>query len=257
MPEHNDNVSHEHPFKEFVILAVGLSVVVAVIFVVLGLLVDFAVDKVTPELEAKLFSGMSFEQVPLTDDDPMQAQLQTLTDGLMACMDVGYPVRVQVAESDEVNAFAFVGGKIVVYRGLLDAVNTESGLAFVLAHELAHFIHRDHLRGMGRGLVLATLSALMTGADSGISQLLAPAQSIGMARFSRQQESAADAAALKALNCRYGEVTGATELFEVLQASKGESEFKLAYLLASHPSLGDRIAELNKLATELGYRSKD
>ncbi len=64
-----------------------------------------------------------------------------------------YPVYVQ--ESNEINAYAD-GTKVVVYTGLLDFVDSEGQVAYVLGHELAHNI-RGHIAkqyGMLLGLVV-------------------------------------------------------------------------------------------------------
>ena len=46
-------------------------------------------------------------------------------------------------DSSEVNAFACPGGIILITRGMLSSVKSEDELAAVLAHEIAHIIHRD------------------------------------------------------------------------------------------------------------------
>ncbi len=53
------------------------------------------------------------------------------------------------------------GSYLFVTNGLLAAVESENELAFVLAHELGHFHHRDPLQALGRSLVLITLSSLL------------------------------------------------------------------------------------------------
>ncbi len=46
-------------------------------------------------------------------------------------------------DSSEVNAFACPGGIILITRCMLSSVKSEDELAAVLAHEIAHIIHRD------------------------------------------------------------------------------------------------------------------
>lgn len=48
------------------------------------------------------------------------------------------PIQFTVLNSEEVNAFAHVGGFVYVNRGLLDFVADDSELAFVLGHEIGH-----------------------------------------------------------------------------------------------------------------------
>lgn len=50
----------------------------------------------------------------------------------------GIKYHFHVVEADSVNAFAIPGGGIYVFRGLLDELENEAMLAFVLAHEIAH-----------------------------------------------------------------------------------------------------------------------
>ncbi|KAL5707981.1 hypothetical protein ACHQM5_018825 [Ranunculus cassubicifolius] len=49
---------------------------------------------------------------------------------------------VFVVEKDEVNAFCLPGGKIVVYTKLLERFRTDTELATVLGHEMAHAVAR-------------------------------------------------------------------------------------------------------------------
>ncbi|MEC9410786.1 MAG: M48 family metalloprotease, partial [Pseudomonadota bacterium] len=66
---------------------------------------------------------------------------------------------------DAANAFATSGGNIHVTRGLLDAVNSENGLAMVLAHEYAH-IELRHPVVLMLEQIGHTLIALLTGFDN-------------------------------------------------------------------------------------------
>jgi len=234
LPEQNDNVSHNHPLKEFIVLLSGVTAFLLLAAWSLGLLVDWAAGCISPEMEAVIFSSMQVSGAAVFDkekDDLRQLELQRLMDKLGRCNEVGYPLQVNMAQSKAANAFAFPGGRIIVFEGLLDTVDSENGLAFVLAHEMAHFKNRDHLRGMGRGLVFTALSALLTGAGSDLTQLIAPALGIGQAQYSQEREALADKLALETLHCCYGHVGGATEFFEAMQEEDGEQDRGLGGIL--------------------------
>ena len=259
LPEQNDNVSHNHPLKEFAVLLSGVSVVLLLAVWGLGLLVDWAAGFISPEMEAVIFSSMQvsgavFEQ---RKDDPRGLELQRLVNELGRCNAVGYPLQVNLAKSKDANAFAFPGGRIIVLEGLLKKVSSENGLAFVLAHEMAHFKHRDHLRGMGRGLVLTALSALLTGAGSDLTKLIAPALGISQAQYSRDREALADKLALETLHCFYGHAGGATEFFEAMQDEHEEQEKGIGKYFASHPEAVQRINALRSLTTASGFTVKE
>ncbi len=255
LPEHNDNISHEHPLKEFAVLLVGAVAIIVLAFVAIGFFVDRAVDYIDPALERELFGPDEDEQEgPLSAEEQ---ELQFLVDELSSCIDVGYPVTVRIDDSDDLNAVAQLGGRITVLSGLVDNVKTRNGIAFVLAHELAHFKNRDHLRSIGRALVLFAASVALTGANSNVTSVMTPVYSVEGARFSQERESAADATALHALNCNFGHVGGATEFFEIMVERDAGFDWTLTHYFGTHPEPQDRIDELRALAEELGYEVGD
>jgi len=251
-PKHNDNVSHNSPFKEFVILLSGVALICVVVFTVSGFLVDRAVQTISPDMEARIFKAVAPDAA--SGDGKRDAgaqQLQQMVDELGRCIDVGYPLKVSLVDSDTPNALAMPGGRIVVLSGILNKIRSENGMAFVLAHELAHFKNRDHLRGLGRGMVLTAMMAFLTGSDSGMTRLVTPAVGLSAARYSQARESRADSLALQALVCRYGHAGGATEFFQAMQdehRGRGISSY-----FASHPEAMERIGRLRELSTEKGY----
>ncbi|MFT5701453.1 MAG: Zn-dependent protease with chaperone function [Desulforhopalus sp.] len=258
LPEHNDNVSHDQPVREFILLFFGITIFLLVVFWTLGLFVDRAVDYISPEMEGIIFSSAAVSTTEEIDGgDPRQAELQRIVDYLRGCVDITYPLEVRLIDSDEANALAFPGGRIFVLNGLLDKVLSENGLSFVLAHELAHFKNRDHLRGMGRAIVFTAIAAVTTGASSNITQLLATASSFNNAQYSQERESLADQQAMQALNCYYGHVGGATEFFESMSADHQKSSYALGHYFSSHPEGLQRINNLHQLAREQNFVVKE
>ena len=257
LPEHNDNVSHQRPVREFFVLITGVLIFVFIGYWALGLVVDVAVDYLSSEQEAKLFSKVDinwdFGKESMPEE---QAKIQSLVDSLTPCLAPPYPITVSLVKSDVVNAMAIPGGKMVVFSGLLDSLSSTNGLMFILAHELGHFKNRDHLRLMGRGIVLSILALLTFGGDSGISDILASTINLRTAKYSQTRESQADQTALQALQCHFGHVGGATELFERLQAQDAEADFGFTHYFSTHPELQQRIDDLNQLAQKLGYAVK-
>ncbi len=254
LPEHNDNVSHQRPVREFFVLIAGVLAFVLIGYWALGLFVDVAVDYLSSEQEAKLFSKVDinwdFGKESMPEE---QAKLQSLVDSLAPCLALPYPITVSLVKSEVVNAMAVPGGKMVVFSGLLDSVSSTNGLMFILAHELGHFKNRDHLRLMGRGIVLSILAMLAFGGDSGISDILASTINLRTAKYSQTRESQADHTALQALHCHFGHAGGATELFETLQSQEEGFNFDLLHYFSSHPELQQRINDLHRLTQKLGF----
>jgi Zn-dependent protease with chaperone function len=252
LPEHNDNVSHDHPVREFILLFFGATIFLLIAFWAIGLFVDRAVDYISPEMEAKIFSSFGASTLEQDDgDSPRQAELQRLVDALRECIHIAYPLKVNLIDSEDANALAFPGGRIVVLDGLLDDVASENGLSFVLAHELAHFKNRDHLRGMGRGIVFTALAAILTGAGSDLTQLFAPTANFSQAQYSQERESLADQQAVQILGCYYGHAGGATEFFEAINDDGQNRSNGLGHYFSSHPEAVQRINNIHRLAREL------
>jgi Zn-dependent protease with chaperone function len=246
LPQHNDNVSHEHPLKDFLLILSGLAVIGVLAFWLLGFAVDWAVDSLSPQAEAKL-NSMAAVKLPASPREEAKRgeRVQGLVTAMHQCAGLNVKPQLRMHKSPAPNAAVVPGGTIVVFTGLLDRVRSENGLSFVLAHELAHIANRDHLRVLGRGIVLFGISTILTGSDSGLSGLLAPAAHLGTAKYSREREALADGRALQILNCRYGHAGGATELFEALKKEDADTS-SVSHYLASHPSMQARIDALKR-----------
>ncbi|WP_333609175.1 M48 family metallopeptidase [Arsukibacterium sp.] len=249
LPEQNDNVSHQQPGRELLLLGSALLLAVALIYLLLGLLIDRVVSKLDPELEYKWFGHFASAQV---NPSEQQQALQQLTNQLQQCSSLRYPVQLRFIEQDISNAGVLPGGVMLVYQGLLTQLDSENALSFVLAHELAHLQHRDHLRGLGRALVLASLVYGVTGSSSA-SQWFMPVTELGMAQHSQQRELAADAAALEILHCHYGHTGGAEGFFKAMQQ---QSDAVLPDWFDSHPNLAKRLAQLALLQQQHAYAVK-
>jgi len=254
LPEHNDNISDRHPLGEFALLSTGLALLFGLVYLVMGFLVDIASDSISFETEAALFKAISFQYEFTADDhNSDRERLQQTVDRLQECTALPYPIKVHVVNSEVPNAVALPGGNIAVFSGLLKAVPKGGGLAFVLAHELGHFNNRDHLRGLGRSLVLYALSSLITGGDSAISSLLAPSAGFSTAQYSQGRERLADDFALDTLFCSEGSVAGAADFFEYMLAQKEETDIKLLHFFDSHPKTRERIESIKRYSASQGY----
>ena len=170
---------------------------------------DLFVPRISVDLENKM-SELFIRSIDAKDvDSKSQDFVQSLTEDLQRrCARLPYHFKIHVRQDSSVNALAFPGGHIIVFTGLLKKAASENELAFVIAHEMGHYAHRDHLRGVGRAVVFITISTALFGTDGNISNMLAQALNITELSFSRKQESRADEFALELLNCAYGKNAG-------------------------------------------------
>jgi Zn-dependent protease with chaperone function len=79
--------------------------------------------------------------------DATYEYLQSLMKTILKKNKLNYPVKVHAFKSSYTNAFATDIGYIFVNLGLLSKIETEAELAYVLCHELAHYVLRHSLEG--------------------------------------------------------------------------------------------------------------
>jgi Zn-dependent protease with chaperone function len=247
------NVSDTHPLAEAGALVAGLAAIFAVVALLLIFMVELALYFVTTKDEAMLFADwLPNDLIAVSHTDDRLRETQLLLDRLARHWpEKTYQFRVEIDASELPNAMALPGGLIIVTQGLLDQVESENELAFVLGHELGHFKNRDHLRALGRGLLLSVFFAAVTGND--VAGIGLTAADVTLRGFSRQQETKADEFGLAIVHAEYGHVNEAWRLFE-RWAITDNKLIDLVTYLATHPDTGDRIADMRELARRKSWQ---
>jgi predicted Zn-dependent protease len=259
LPKDGINVSPTHPLREALLLVAGIVGVATLAVVVLAAATDLLVPRLPPDLEATIFSASWVSDEESAEHDPRSAYLQALVDDLARDWpDNPYRFRVAVWDEPEPNALALPGGWIAVTSGLLDGVESENELAFVLGHEIGHFRNRDHLRGIGRGLAFSlVLGAVSATGASGVIQLAGLAGQLADRGFGREQERDADVTGLELVQARYGHVHGAGDFFRRLPDAGVESgASRVVGYFSTHPLSDERIRAIQALATERGWTTE-
>ncbi len=250
LPKNNVNVTPSSSLKDFSLLAGGVILILVGIYFALGFAVDVLVPRISPELENRLATFLPMPE--LAAQTEAEERLAALLHKLQQCGEKNEQgVTVLLSDSEQVNAFALPGRLIVVNKGLIEKVDSENELSFVLAHELGHIANRDHLRRIGRSLVFMTLSTMLLGPDNGIGRMLGKGLQLAEMKFSRRQESSADSYALHLLNCAYGQVGGATEFFTMLEEEY--STGRVQSFFSTHPMNAQRVNDLEEERARNGY----
>ncbi|HEY8427755.1 MAG TPA: M48 family metallopeptidase [Sandaracinaceae bacterium] len=164
----------------------------------------------------------------------------------------GFDFRVRVVESEQVNAFALPGGQIVMFTGLLRRAESAEQVAGVLAHEMAHVTLRHGLRNVAHqaGLVLAV--QLLLGDASGWMELAAETAVLAQSnRYSREQESAADAEGVRMLVAAGLDPEGLAGFFRLLEDEPGGGPSGALSWLSTHPAHEERRAHVREVARSL------
>lgn len=152
-----------------------------------------------------------------------------------------YHVTVTVIKSKTQNAFATMGGQIVVFSKLIEEMDGPDELAGVLAHEIAHVIARHPLTHTIEAFTAMTFANMFGGGASDIGGALV------VSSYSRTMEAEADRIASKILREARVSPRGLAKFFQRLQkAAKGGTIGALA-IFSTHPALAERAARLQDL----------
>ena len=189
-------------------------------------------------------------------DDPIVAEyVNRVGQNLVRNSDAKVPFTIKLIDSQQVNAFALPGGFFFVNSGLMLRAESESELAGVMAHEIAHVAARHGTRQATRGQVinLATIPLIFMGGWTGygIRQAAGFAIPIGFLRFSRKFESEADFLGLQYLYKSGYDPTSFIDFFEKMRSDEKRKPGTMAKLFSSHPLHGDRIVKTQKRIDEL------
>lgn len=244
-PPEGINAPRTNPLAELALLAGTLTALLVVAFLGLGVAAEWLAVRVSPRLEVAIG-----ERIPLGRGGMRAsgAERQILDRLLAHVPHPGYDVDLRIPCGQRgVNAFAVPGGRLVVLPEVLATVGSENELAFVLAHELGHFRHRDHLRALGRGLVVVTLAAALGSGGDFASRLVMGSGVTVSHQFNQRQELAADAFAVELLQRTYGHPGGTTDFFGHPALAESGSWF------GTHPGSGRRVDAIEQLVRERGW----
>ncbi len=165
----------------------------------------------------------------------------------------------------QINAFAMPGGKIGVHTGLIVAAQSESEMAGVIGHEIAHVTQRHIARMVSnqqasKWVSLAAFAVALLAARSN-SQVSQAAMAAGPAlaiqqqlNYSRDFEREADRMGLQMLEKAGFDPRGMELFFERLQRATRLYEGGAPSYLRTHPMTYERISDMQGRAANLPYK---
>lgn len=173
------------------------------------------------------------------------------------------PFYFAVSKNLSVNAFATIGGVVIVNAGLILNTNSESELAAVMAHEIAHVTQRHIQRIIAESEKnkFATGAALVAGAivasqDSQAGAAILNATLAGATHkqfsFGRGAEAEADRVGLRILaNAGYNPM-GMPRFLQKLERFGNSNTAAIAEMLQTHPLSVRRVADTSFRAQKYG-----
>lgn len=161
-----------------------------------------------------------------------------------------------IDDSKTVNAWCMPGGKVMVYTGILPVTKTETGLAVVLGHEIAHAVARHGSERMSQGLMQQlggmALDIALVQQPEQTRNLFLMSYGIGsqvgaMLPWSRQQETEADKYGLIYTALAGYDPQQAIPFWQRMSAMQGSG---MPEFLSTHPSDENRIRKLKQFMPE-------
>jgi predicted Zn-dependent protease len=193
-------------------------------------------------------------EVGLSSSATMAARVVTLGRRLVAVSDrPDVPYTFKVLRSKEVNAVSLPGGPIYATEGLLRFVQSDSELAFVLAHEVGHIAGKHHVAMIEREIALGVISRILLGGSS-VEQLAGIARGLVARGYSRENEFDADRRGVRYTHAAKFDASQGLRFLERLRAAEGRDPGQVEVLLRTHPGLGDRANRVREQLRGLGYR---
>ncbi len=191
------------------------------------------------------------QQTPEVGDAGVNAYLRSVFDPLTRhAGGPEYPYSISIANYAEVNAFSLPGGPVWVHRGAIEAAETESELAGVLAHEIGHIEKRHVARQVTNqtlaGGLLALLGQVLPEDRAGqVGRVAAGLATQGfMLKFSRDDEREADEEGTRILRQSGWDPHGLADFLDVLSRKAQREPSSVAIFLSDHPAPAERAAAL-------------
>ncbi|WP_299021752.1 M48 family metalloprotease [uncultured Photobacterium sp.] len=206
--------------------------------------------------------------MPVISDPLLSEYVQDLGHRLVAnANDVRTPFNFFLIQNREINAFAFFGGHVAIHSGLFLHANSESELASVIAHEIAHVTQRHLARSMEdqakkspatMAALIGSLMLAIASPEAGIAAIHATtaASAQGRINYTRSNEKEADRIGINTLAKSGFDVQAMPRFFGRLADQYRYASTPPAMLL-THPLPESRISDTRSRAGQFPSRRVD
>lgn len=217
------------------LLAIGLLIYFFLVPFIAEQMATVVSKKTERQLGDGIYDSMQSTQVEDTAASKIVneffAALQVETD---------YAIRIAVVKDEMVNAFALPGGRIVVYTGLLESMESYPELVALLGHEFTHVEKQHATRTIFRSMGADLFVGLLFGKGSALANLvIGQANQLRTLSYSRKLEKEADLEGLRLLKERNIDPAGFDALFRHLKEATPAA--KVPEMISSHPDTDRRM----------------
>jgi predicted Zn-dependent protease len=238
-----------HDMRAFPSLTLALAATVATL----------AACAVSQQREVEMGAGYAAQiekELPLVRDPEIVRYINVLGDSLAGVTDDrSLTWHFYVVDAKEINAFALPGGYIFINRGLVEKAADMAQVAGVLGHEIGHVTKRHSIKQMQKAqganigmTVTCILTNVCTNAAAG--DLIQLAAGGVFAKFSRDDESEADAEGVKTVIRAGIDPAGIPQMFRILLDERKARPAGVDAFFLSHPLEENRIATTQALIAQ-------
>ncbi len=189
------------------------------------------------EQEQKLFGDVSIEEDFGTINPKQTDFVRKIVRNLERQHQSTFKNDVYAVCNDDINAFATIGGKIIVYSGAIRKLS-ENGLTFVIGHEFSHIQHRDPLQQLIKSTPFIMFDVFFDGFSS-----VAFNDFLDL-KYNKDIELRSDREGAQAVLSKYGHAGGIDEFFHIIDEGKVIDTLQI---LTDHPMVANRIKQMELL----------
>lgn len=239
----NINVGKSNAMVEFIILIAGIVAIFILLYLCADTIGCFFIDRMSDKTQMQIENAFSFGIQPnMYKKSNNTKKLEIIRDKIVPLdkkLQGKSKFPIYEVPEKQINAFVTPNGTIFFTQGLLSEIKDEETLTFVLAHELGHYAHRDHLKSMSRQIIISLILSLFSSGNNNVDMTIGSISDLNALTYSRNQERNADKYANKVVYSLYGNNQGAVKFFKLLEKKEKIPEYFQYF--STHPSTKQRL----------------
>lgn len=224
-----------------------LIILIAFFIISLGFSTAFAFSEYEKKAADKLYQDLSQEyEISSFEKESSEYQIsKRLERNVIKNKFKNAEFKLHYVDNELINAFYIGDGNIMLFRGLLQNLDTKDQLAALIAHEMGHAVEEHMTEDLKRNTGLSILNLLFNHfTDNEYQTLSNVAHNLIKNGYSREQEQEADIYAAELLLRSGYDPQGLVELMKIFK--ENSHNVKLLEFIQTHPLPESRIEYIEK-----------
>ena len=244
--EDNINITETNPLKDFVQIMLNIILFIVSVYLFIFIASGIVLKTLSAEQQVVIENFISPSVCPANLVELSVEEKQKLSNikNIILRVDSKFPktsnLDIKVIKEKQLNALCYPNGNIYITSALYKELKSDEELAFVIAHEMAHYRYKDHLLNLRRNIANGSVLILIAFANPNnkeIGTIVDDSLNVTELKFSRGAEEKADKYAIDIMNKLYGNAKAGVSVMTTL---KDKNSFDIEFL-SSHPNIDKRI----------------